>query len=174
MNHRIAQVGKDLQDNQVQLQPNHTTLTQRADKALRCLPTALPTLQLEFSLPVPEAALLLFSQVMLYQCWQQYYELLIAATHLFLYQVSSFCSSSKCSAMKSHLIGVSVFTPNLTMYRINALFLDEVLVFQRSMRHGNHNCVNTHQGRSIFTMSHNTVLQKFPENHGRIICNQVF
>ena len=26
-NHRIAQVGKDLKDHQVQLQPNHTTLT---------------------------------------------------------------------------------------------------------------------------------------------------
>ena len=27
-NHRIAQVGKDLKDHQVQTQPNHTTLTQ--------------------------------------------------------------------------------------------------------------------------------------------------
>lgn len=85
--------------------------------------------------------------------------------------------SSKCFAMKNHLIGILLFTPSLTISSRDAVFLDEILVFQRSTRHcwKPQLCENL-TGRSIFLepVSHDSTPNKFPENHGRIICKQCF
>lgn len=62
----------------------------------------------------------------------------------------------------------------------DAVSLDQIPAFHRSIRHiaGNHTCVKTCQGRSIFfRTSHSWLhswLHKFPENHGRVICKQCF
>jgi len=86
--------------------------------------------------------------------------------------------SSTCFVMKNHLIGVLLFTPGLTISSRDAcsVFLDEILVFQRSIRHiaRNHTCVKTITVDQFFLelSSHDSIPYKFPENLGRIICKQ--